>query len=134
MSGPRTDPAPRQVWWVKIPGVNETKSRPAVVLHVEHDYIEVAYGQRSPGVRRCVACFAADPKNRTLKLTKDTFFREENVVLVARANFESFMARCPLELWLALEQLKQDAYASFRGRRLLHETGQAERVPLPADP
>ncbi|MEK6609151.1 MAG: hypothetical protein AABZ30_15945 [Myxococcota bacterium] len=77
--------SPRDVFWLEIAGLRADKVRVCVVTRVEEDYVELIYGQGNPGRGRNVAVTMGSIDYARFRLSKDTHFREENVVQVKRS-------------------------------------------------
>ena len=101
------EPLPEvRVWRVRIEGVWETKPRPAVVVSVEDDRVEVVYGGGTPHpASEHLEVTAASREGKEMGLTKDTYFRHGNVVFVTKDALKETMGTCPYDLFIEFETL-----------------------------
>lgn len=86
---------PREIWFVEIKGVYETKDRPCLVLSVHGELARVIYGQSSPGQGDHCELLPESREGERFKLTKPTYFRATNIVHVDRVKFRRRINACP---------------------------------------
>ncbi len=79
-----------------VPGVREDKRRICVVLRVEDDKVEVAYGQSigSPSGMDLVIK-KGDSRSKRYRVDRDiTYFRPGNISLIPRSDIVEFLGWC----------------------------------------
>ena len=105
----------RDIYWVQIDGVEEDKVRICVITRVTSTYIEIVYGQGTPNPNtKYVAVKLGTRDAIDFGISKDTFFRAENVVLVHPSRVRAQIGRCSPLKWLDIEELRDEAYAEDR--------------------
>jgi len=98
-------PSPRDVWWAHVDGANKSVARISVITRVEHDFVELVYGQSIGCCAKDVVVTQNSATGKRFGLTKDTFFRCTNVLLVLRGNLKSKICACPMMLFPSFESL-----------------------------
>lgn len=86
---------PRAVVRALVPGEREDKRRICVVLRVEHDRVEVAYGQSTGSSSgKDLAIKKGDSRSKRYRVDKDTYFRPGNISLIPRSDIVEFLGWC----------------------------------------
>jgi hypothetical protein len=85
-------------------------------MRVEHDYIEIVYGQGESDPRESeIVVKETDPDHKGMGLTKTTHFRLANVVhMLADGPFRRKAGRCTNGRFLDFEELAEEARLARR--------------------
>jgi hypothetical protein len=93
-----------------IPGVEEDKDRRSVVLRIDGDYLEVAYGQGKPSSTpaRNIVVTPTSPYAKRYRIIKDTYFRPENVEIIHRSAVLDFKGVAPSDHVEKMQEFARD--------------------------
>ena len=93
--------APREIWWAEVEGAERDKVWLCVVVRVASDFVEVVYGQGSPG--KDADAIEVIPGtldgDRYFQVTKPTYFRSTNVALLRGARLKRRVGFCTRDLF-----------------------------------
>ncbi len=120
--------------WVTIVGHHATKDRPAVVLRIDGDYVEVAYCQGSkhdnfPGIEIIADTLGA----RKLGIKKTSYFRGNNIALVHAEKVHGKVGECLPKLLLKLRSMADEAYRTGHYDKTASDAS-LSRTPPPTSP
>lgn len=99
----------RAIIRAKVSGVYEDKPRYCVVLRVEHDRLDVAYGQGLSSSDRDLVIKKDSADGRRYKVTKDTYFRPGNIANIPREDVIEYIGIASHDHLLTLQGFAQVA-------------------------
>lgn len=93
-----------------VPGVEEDKNRRSVVLRVDGQYLEIAYGQSKPSATpsRDIVVKMGSSYAKRYCITRDTYFRPGNIEIIHRSAVQEFKGVAPTEHLLAMQEFAKN--------------------------